>query len=782
MKKFSKKIIGLFLIAFLIVGFFPMTASAEAAPIGKWQITNLSPEEIILGESLTITGVLLDGDSNPVQGKEVWVTISIPAGDDGSLGVDLNLHNGVHGWGIPKTDAAGRFSVSFSDYHPDFNDYLRKGNCDIIIEVDGDGAHEPLKYEKTIQIVPPAFKVTLHPNGGEGDILTEKVKEGSKYELPEPNWIIPQSEKVFQYWGFYNTATSMWENHYIGDIIEINGDTKFEAQWTNPTYYIQINVADDSLGKGYITVDGTQPSSNFAAYSIGDAHKITAVVPEELSEQFEFEYWDKEVYYGEKLLSQEKVYEKEHVIPSNNFKYWGYEVRLTAHFSGDFELIEGLSYNIPAPKVGEKPALKTLVTSIPEGCFAFETPLAWFEMNQYTPGDLSSGDGSQGISLMSSETFEEGKYYTAIIMIDPEDYLEPGQKLLRPEDGGVTIVNGIEIEENLSNYPVFGPLKPIHKIYFDGNGFDDASWEFEVEEGKTFWEAAAEQDIWDKYYASVTVDGVEYVRTDWCIDKEGTAPFDFDQKITDDVIVYAKWQDTSLPRIQCVEGDGSEWIKGSNSPLVFRFVDNDGTLTDPEFLKFVRVKIDGEFIDEDGYEKSEGSVIIALMPEYLETLELGKHIMEPIFVDEMPGKATFTIKEAEVDPGDNPTGGDDPTDGDDPTGGDTPKDGEDKPTDGGDAPADGGDKPTDGGEKPNDGGDTPTDGSTPADGEKTPTDDSEKTDKPQSPSLNDKTKEGGKNTQGASPNTGDESNPFVLVVALMISSLGLLMMKRREND
>lgn len=66
-----------------------------------------------------------------------------------------------------------------------------------------------------------------------------------------------------------------------------------------------------------------------------------------------------------------------------------------------------------------------------------------------------------------------------------------------------------------------------------------------------------------------------------------------------------------------IEGMNSEWIKGSGKGLEFR--------SDADYLSFIGVEVDGEEVGEDNYSKREGSIIIELKSEYLETLSPGNH-------------------------------------------------------------------------------------------------------------------------------------------------------------
>lgn len=83
-----------------------------------------------------------------------------------------------------------------------------------------------------------------------------------------------------------------------------------------------------------------------------------------------------------------------------------------------------------------------------------------------------------------------------------------------------------------------------------------------------------------------------------------------------------------------IEGMNSEWIKGSGKGLEFR--------SDADYLSFIGVEVDGEEVGEDNYSKREGSIIIELKSEYLETLSPGNHT---ITIKSTEGNAStdFTI-------------------------------------------------------------------------------------------------------------------------------------------
>ncbi len=66
-----------------------------------------------------------------------------------------------------------------------------------------------------------------------------------------------------------------------------------------------------------------------------------------------------------------------------------------------------------------------------------------------------------------------------------------------------------------------------------------------------------------------------------------------------------------------LEGANAIWSAGSNTDLRFRF--------DVPYAEFTGIYVDGQLLEEQYYEKSEGSVIIVLKQSYLQTLSQGTH-------------------------------------------------------------------------------------------------------------------------------------------------------------
>ena len=87
---------------------------------------------------------------------------------------------------------------------------------------------------------------------------------------------------------------------------------------------------------------------------------------------------------------------------------------------------------------------------------------------------------------------------------------------------------------------------------------------------------------------------------------------------------------------EIIDGEDEIWI-----------LDSDGNLTikgNGDFSKFVGVKVDGELLGTKSYTAKEGSTIITLKAEYLNTLSVGIHTFEIVWNDGSAG-TSFIIKE-----------------------------------------------------------------------------------------------------------------------------------------
>ncbi|MGN1216586.1 MAG: chitobiase/beta-hexosaminidase C-terminal domain-containing protein, partial [Phocaeicola sp.] len=86
---------------------------------------------------------------------------------------------------------------------------------------------------------------------------------------------------------------------------------------------------------------------------------------------------------------------------------------------------------------------------------------------------------------------------------------------------------------------------------------------------------------------------------------------------------------------EILDGANSSWEQNSDGSLSIR---GSG-----EFSKFVGVKVDGNLVDAKNYTVKEGSTIVTLKADYLNTLSVGSHTFEMIWTDGT-ASTNFTIK------------------------------------------------------------------------------------------------------------------------------------------
>lgn len=112
------------------------------------------------------------------------------------------------------------------------------------------------------------------------------------------------------------------------------------------------------------------------------------------------------------------------------------------------------------------------------------------------------------------------------------------------------------------------------------------------------------------------------------------------------VIEYKEAQESNAPVI--TSGANSTWQKGGTDGLSFT--------SNAAFADFIKVQVDGKDLDASSYTVKEGSTIVTLKPEYLETLSVGKHTLA-IVSDTGTASTDFTIKAAASDDTQSPQTG-----------------------------------------------------------------------------------------------------------------------------
>ena len=164
----------------------------------------------------------------------------------------------------------------------------------------------------------------------------------------------------------------------------------------------------------------------------------------------------------------------------------------------------------------------------------------------------------------------------------------------------------------------------------------------------------------DSVLSTVTVNSGEKVakpadptKTDhtfigWYADATFTAAFDFDQKITANATVYAKFTKNSVtPPVtitySVTGGADSTWTKGSSATVTITVKRSEAD--DTCFSHFTGVEIDGVALAAGDYEAVSGSTVVTLKASALQKLSNGSHTVTVKFDD---GKAStgLTVKAA----------------------------------------------------------------------------------------------------------------------------------------
>ncbi len=100
---------------------------------------------------------------------------------------------------------------------------------------------------------------------------------------------------------------------------------------------------------------------------------------------------------------------------------------------------------------------------------------------------------------------------------------------------------------------------------------------------------------------------------------------------------------TWIPYYPVLEGDGSTVTKNAGGSVTVR--------ADAPFAQFQSVDVDGETLDSACYDVSEGSTVVTLHSDYLNTLAVGEHTLTAHFTDGV-AMAKFTVESAATEPAD----------------------------------------------------------------------------------------------------------------------------------
>ena len=95
------------------------------------------------------------------------------------------------------------------------------------------------------------------------------------------------------------------------------------------------------------------------------------------------------------------------------------------------------------------------------------------------------------------------------------------------------------------------------------------------------------------------------------------------------------------PQYELVRGGSETYVKGSGTELAFEIVQNG---YDHAFENFVSAEVNGMPLTEEDFEKKEGSLILTLSSDYLETLAAGKYTLKVNFRNDHEVFAGFAVK------------------------------------------------------------------------------------------------------------------------------------------
>ena len=175
--------------------------------------------------------------------------------------------------------------------------------------------------------------------------------------------------------------------------------------------------------------------------------------------------------------------------------------------------------------------------------------------------------------------------------------------------------------------------KPGYTVTFDANGGSGEMAGADVVSGEYTLTANGFTAPEGKRFKAWSVNGTEKAARDQIT-------------VTADTTVKAVWENipATSTEYDILDGANSSWTQNSDGSLSIR---GSGAFSD-----FVGVKVDGTLIDAENYTVKEGSTIVTLKADYLNTLTVGSHTLEIVWTD---GSANtiFTIEAESPQTGDN---------------------------------------------------------------------------------------------------------------------------------
>lgn len=527
----------------------------------------------------------------------------------------------------------------------------------------------------TVTVISDECTVTLSANNGNpAENITQTVKIGSEFILPElPDSFTKPSD--FDFGG--------WDKGAVGEGIHIEGDTVINANWIAHVHKMEFVpgfeptcVWDGNAehyhctvcGKDFDDADGSSeaPTADYYIIPATGHTPGTAVKEKEIDATCtEAGGYDEVVYctvcHDELSRTHTDISATGHsltLVPAKsatctedgNHAY--YECSVCGDWfedaTGTVKITDYLSVIIDAlgHDWGEWVQTKAPTTT-EEGeetrtCSRCgETETRSIPKLGVTSYEIIVNVGAHGSAHASAGASEEGK--TITITATPDSGYEIDKITYTPDGGTATDITStksftmpaakvtVDVSFKASSVTPPGPI--TYTVTFkDGESTLSTAT---VNSGEKVTKPA------DPTKTGYTFNG-------WYADATFTAVFDFDQAITANTTVYAKFtKDSDVPpatiTYTVTGGADSTWTKGSNATVTITVKRSEAD--DTCFSHFTGVEIDGVALAAGDYEAVSGSTVVTLKASALQKLSNGSHTVTVKFDD---GKAStgLTVKAA----------------------------------------------------------------------------------------------------------------------------------------
>lgn len=540
-----------------------------------------------------------------------WNTINItgPLGENARIGVTAE--------GVPRSFISG-WSDNMAGENP--ADYFSS---------DGDALAISLNADGNVVLGSLCTTITLDPNGG--TLPEYSLVAGAALPIP--------TKTGYTFDGWYENPD--FTGNPVADVpTDSTGELTFYAKWTANTYTVIFDANGGSV----------DPTS-----AVTVAGKLTSL-PIPTYDGYNFLGWYTQKDGGEKVTT-DTVF----AMDSTIYAHWS-NIPVTS-----------LELNKGTLTLQEKDSDTLTVTVKPAD--ATNQDVTWESSN--TSIATVSADGtvtaiSAGTATITA-TAKDGSGVSASCTLT----VTHGKMVQTPKKDATCTVDGTEeywtceicgkhFEDESGTIPT---TPEENKIQATGHSYGEPVWSWS-EDGKTCTVTfTCEKDETHKETPKVTVTSAE--KTPGTCTEKGvttyTATVEFngntytDTKEVADIPATGHSYDNgkctvcgaiaSDFKVIITAGANGSWQKGTKDGLTFT--------SNAAYQHFQKAQVDGKDLDASNYTVKEGSTIVTLKAEYLETLSVGKHTLS-IVSDTGTATTEFTIKAAAVtDDTQSPQTGDD---------------------------------------------------------------------------------------------------------------------------